>query len=82
MGKPLVGPHLMRVRIRRNIFDRLQNEAKEQSDLSGEHITVSDLVRSACYNYLLIQDSLRQLENAPPLIIEGEVLFIATPMLD
>lgn len=82
MGKPLVGHHLMRVRIKKYIFDKLQAEADEQSAQTGENVTVSDLVRSACYNYLLIQQSLKQLENAPPTALGEEVLIIMTPMLD
>ena len=81
MGKSLVGHHLMRVRIRKSIFEKLQEVAIEESGRSGEHVTVSDLVRAACYNYLLIHESVRQLESAPPLIVEGEVLIIASPML-
>ena len=71
----------MRVRIRKNIFEKLQEVAIEESGRSGEHVTVSDLVRAACYNYLLIHESVRQLETAPPLMVEGEVLVIASPML-
>lgn len=81
MGKPLVGHHLMRVRIRKAIFGKLQEVAEEESDRTGEHVTVSDLVRAACYNYLLVHESVRQLENAPPVCIDEEVLIITTPML-
>jgi len=81
MNKPLVGHHLMRVRIRRQIFDKLREVAEEESDRTGEHVTVSDLVRVACYNYLLIHESVRQLENAPPLEIEDAVLIIHNPTL-
>jgi hypothetical protein len=81
MGKPLVGHHLMRVRIRKSIFEKLQEVAEEESERTGEHVTVSDLVRAACYNYLLVHESVRQLENAPPMFIEEEVLIIQHPML-
>jgi hypothetical protein len=81
MGKSLVGHHLMRVRIRKKIFEKLQEVAEEESDRTGEHVTVSDLVRAACYNYLLIHDSVRQLENAPPGDIEDPILIITQPML-
>jgi len=64
MGKPLVGHHLMRVRIRKNIFERLRGVARLESDKIGEHVTVSDLVRVACYNYLIIQESLQMMESA------------------
>lgn len=63
--KPLVGQHLMRVRIRKVIFDRLQELAEEQTERIGEHVTVSDLVRGACFNYLLAQEAVKRLENAP-----------------
>ena len=81
MGKPLVGHHLMRVRIRKSIFSEFQAAAEEDSDLTGEHVTVSDLVRVACYNYLLIRESVRRLENCPPENFEGAVLVIESPML-
>jgi hypothetical protein len=83
MRKPLVGHHLMRVRIRKNIFQEMQGLAEEESTRSSEHVTVSDIVRTACYNYLLVQESLRRLECAPPLDLEDEeeVWIIASPML-
>lgn len=65
--KPLVGQHLMRVRIRRHIFSLLQNAADEEAENTGENVTVSDLVRAACYNYLLIRESLKRLEHSTPL---------------
>ena len=82
MGKNLVGHHLMRVRIRKSIFTRLQEVAEEESERLCEHVTVSDLVRGACYNFLLIHESLAQLENAPPDFEEEEILLIhINPML-
>ena len=71
----------MRVRIRKKIFQKLQEVAEEESDRTEEHVTVSDLVRAACYNYLMIHDSVRRLENAPPLEIEDAILVITQPML-
>ena len=62
MAKQFVGHHLLRVRIRKKIFTDLKEIAEEQSERSGTHVTVSDLVRSACYNYILLQDSIRKLE--------------------
>lgn len=56
----------MRVRITLRVRDRLAEMAKEESERTGSAVTVSDLVRAACYNYLLVQQSLRHLENAPP----------------
>lgn len=82
MGKNLVGHHLMRVRIRKAIFHQLQEVAEEESGRTGEHVTVSDLVRAACYNYLLIHESVRRLEHTPPAFLEGEeILVITSPML-
>jgi hypothetical protein len=66
MRKPLVGHHLMRVRIRKSIFHSMQLLAEEKTMQSGEHVTVSDIVRAACYNYLLVEESLRRLECLPP----------------
>ena len=80
MAKHLVGHHLLRVRIRRSIFEQLQAAAGEESERTGEHVTVSDLVRAACYNYLLIHEAVRKLENSPP-DIDEEILVITSPML-
>lgn len=71
----------MRVRIRKLIFEKLQDVAEEESERTGEHVTVSDLVRAACYNYLLIHESVRRLENAPPIEIDDAILVITQPML-
>lgn len=80
MGKALAGHHLMRVRIRKTIFDKLKEVAAEESVRTGESVTVSDLVRAACYNYLLVHESCRQLEA-----INGEtddaVIIVQQPML-
>jgi hypothetical protein len=81
MAKQLVGHHLMRVRIRKKIFEKLQEVAEEESVRTEEHVTVSDLVRAACYNYLLIHESVRRLENAPPIEIDDAILVITHPML-
>lgn len=81
MRKPLVGHHLMRVRIRKSIFEQMQFLAEEESERTGEHVTVSDIVRAACYNYLLIQESLQRLECIPPADIEDEVWLVERPML-
>lgn len=81
MSKPLVGHHLMRVRIAKGIFDRLQSIAEEETVRTGDHVTVSDLVRTACYNYLLIHESVKRLENAPPMELEDAVLIITNPLL-
>jgi hypothetical protein len=82
MRKPLVGQKLMRVRIRTRIFEEMQILAEEESELLGEHVTVSDIVRTACYNYLLAHQGLRRLECLPPLDIDDEVWVIESPMLE
>jgi hypothetical protein len=79
MGKQLAGHHLMRVRIRKTIFDKLKEVAEEETIRTGESVSVSDLVRSACYNYLLVHESVNQLEA-----IAGEgpaVVVVQQPML-
>ena len=80
MSKELVGHHLLRVRIRKAIFDKLQETAEEETSRTGEHVTVSDLVRAACYNYLLIHDAVQRLENNPQ-DMGDDVLVITSPML-
>ncbi len=81
MPKELVGHHLLRVRIRKSIFEKLRETAQEESARTGDHVTVSDLVRAACYNYLLIHEAVQKLENSPPSEIGDEVLVITSPML-
>lgn len=65
MRKPLVGHHLMRVRVRKAVFEKLNEAAQEESVRVGENITVSDLVRAACYDLLLKHEALKRLENLP-----------------
>jgi hypothetical protein len=65
MSKPLVGHHLLRVRIRRNIFLRLQEVAEEESARTREYVTVSDLVRQACVTQLNMHDQLAKLNHMP-----------------
>ena len=77
MSKELVGHHLLRVRIRRGIFDKLQDTAEEESSRTGEHVTVSDLVRAACYNYLLMHEAVQRLENSNQDMLD-EVLVISS----
>ena len=82
MAKNLVGHHLMRVRIKKNIFDARQDLAQEETTRTGEHVTVSDLVRAACYRHLLIHESATRLQSAPPETLEELGVFIGpSPML-
>lgn len=71
----------MRVRLRKAIFERLQQTAEEETALTGEHVTVSDIVRSACYNYLLAHESLRRIELPQDQIDELVVMIDLNPML-
>lgn len=44
--------HLMRVRVRTRVFRRLQEIADYETERTGDHTTVSDLVRSALSDYI------------------------------
>ena len=81
MTKEHVGHHLMRVRIRKSIFEELQCVAEDESERTGEHVTVSDLVRVAIYNKLLLHTAIRKLQNIPPPVLEEAVVYTETPML-
>ena len=61
MHKQHVGHHLLRVRIRKVIFQHLKEAAAFESERTGLHITVSDLVRQACVNYLLLHQAQQRL---------------------
>lgn len=63
-SKDLVGTHLLRARIREKIFVRLEDVAEIESSRTGEHVTVSDLVRIAIYNYLLPYSTIEAIESA------------------
>lgn len=54
--------HLLRVRIRKNIFKELKVVANEQTTKVGEYISISDLVRAAIGTYLQVQKSKDRLE--------------------
>jgi len=61
MHKQHVGHHLLRVRIRKVIFQHLKEAAEVESERTGLHITVSDLVRQACVNFLLLHQAQQRL---------------------
>jgi len=48
--------HLLRVRVKKHVFYRLQELAMEETHASGEYTTVSDLVRCAIFDWLLAWD--------------------------
>jgi len=57
-----VGPkppthHLMRVRVRTRIFDRLRDIAHDESRFTGDHTSVSDLVRAALSDWIRVYES-------------------------
>ena len=54
--------HLLRVRVKKHIFYRLQELAMEETHSTGEYTTVSDLVRSAIYDWLQMHDATKRLE--------------------
>jgi len=53
--------HLMRVRVRTQTFDRLAEIAEAETRRSGDHTTVSDLVRAALTDYISVYDSTSKL---------------------
>lgn len=55
--------HLLRVRVKKHMFYRLQELAMEETHATGEYTTVSDLVRSAIYDWLNTHDAARRLES-------------------
>jgi Arc/MetJ-type ribon-helix-helix transcriptional regulator len=55
--------HLLRVRVKKHVFYRLQELAMEETHATGEYTTVSDLVRSAIYDWLQTHDAARRLES-------------------
>ena len=61
-SKPEGCHHLLRVRIRKNIFAELKEIANDQSIKVGEYISISDLVRAAIGTYLQTQRSKDRLE--------------------
>lgn len=88
MSNQLAGHHLMRVRVRKRMFLRLQETAEEMTEEFGEHVTVSDIVRRACYEFLNAERSRKRLDSLPAQLFEpseGEqldVLLVLAPMLD
>jgi len=73
-AKDLIGHHLMRVRIRKSVFEKLEEIAEEESARVEENVTVSDLVRAAVAHYLMLHEAVRRFEGA----LEGEIFIIRT----
>ena len=61
MNHPTTGHHLMRVRVRSRVFQRLKEVAQEETERSGDYVSVSDLVRAALFDWLGTHDSLRKI---------------------
>jgi|LauGreDrversion4_2_1035121.scaffolds.fasta_scaffold15095_5 Arc/MetJ-type ribon-helix-helix transcriptional regulator len=59
---PDVNYHLLRVRVKKQWFYKLQELAMEETHNTGEYTTVSDLVRSAIFDWLNVHDATRRLE--------------------
>lgn len=73
--------HLLRVRVRKGIFVRLQEVAEEETEDTGEYTTVSDIVRSAILDWLAAHDADVTFSAVPgsrPFIPSG----VAIPPLD
>lgn len=49
--------HLMRVRVRTRIFDRLRVIAATESKITGDHTSISDLVRAALSDWIRVYES-------------------------
>ena len=63
----------------KGIVEKLEQVATEESLRTNEHVTVSDLVRAAVYNYLLLHESVRKLESIAE-TFDGELFVITTPL--
>lgn len=61
MQRELIGQHLLRVRIKPGIFERLQEIATYETERLGAHVTVSDLVRQACVNAIHTYEAMQKL---------------------
>ena len=53
----------MRVRVRTRVFNRLREIAEIETDKTGEHTSVSDLVRSALSDYITVYDATDKLDQ-------------------
>lgn len=68
--------HLMRVRVRKVVWDQLRILAEDEAERLGRHVTASDIVRAAIGNYLGLHESLATLRNLPPASLgDQELVF-------
>ena len=63
MDEPAKLHHLMRVRIHKALFCRLQDIATQETHLHGEYTSVSDLVRAALRNWIQTYEAAQKLET-------------------
>jgi Arc/MetJ-type ribon-helix-helix transcriptional regulator len=55
--------HLMRVRVHKSLFSRLQDIATEETSGTGEYTSVSDLVRSAIRSWIQTYETAERLRS-------------------
>ena len=55
--------HLMRVRIRKSVFAKLQTIARSESDLHRDYTSVSDIVRAALATWIQTYDNANRIET-------------------
>jgi Arc/MetJ-type ribon-helix-helix transcriptional regulator len=55
--------HLMRVRIRKSVFAKLQSIAKSESHLHKDYTSVSDIVRAALATWIQTHDNAYRIET-------------------
>jgi Arc/MetJ-type ribon-helix-helix transcriptional regulator len=79
-----VNYHLLRVRVKKHVFYRLQELAMEETHTTGEYTTVSDLVRSAIYDWLNVHDAARRLESlgGPSKVFRPSGLSIPSALIE
>lgn len=53
--------HLMRVRVRSRVFSRLREIAENETTRTGDHTSVSDLVRAALSDYINVYETTARL---------------------
>lgn len=64
-GNPRDNHHLMRVRVKMQMFNFLQDAAEDETERLGSHVTVSEIVRAACHDYLIRHETMKRLQNIP-----------------
>jgi Arc/MetJ-type ribon-helix-helix transcriptional regulator len=69
--------HLLRVRVKKQHFYELQAAAMEETHLTGEYTTVSDLVRSAIMDWLHINASAKRLASQADVM---KKVFVPSPL--